>query len=66
MQKMIDIAKKLSVEKLKLEIVRYHNDFSEIAEIVLSALMPALESKISESEYVEFCNALADAESIAL
>ena len=55
---MIQIASQLTVVELKNEIIKMMNDFNDYANNVLVALLSALESKVSENEYIAFCDSL--------
>lgn len=66
MDKLIELVKKLSAHDLKLEILRFYNDFSECGTVVLNVLLVALASKVTATEYAAFCNAVADMETVTL
>jgi|RifCSP16_1_1023843.scaffolds.fasta_scaffold383778_1 hypothetical protein len=57
-KKMIATAQTLSVAEIKAQIVRLMDDTSESAGTLFNVMLSALEGKVSESEYVEFCNAI--------
>lgn len=57
-KKMISAAQTLPVTEIKAQIVRLMDDTSEDAGTLFNVMLTALEGKVSESEYVEFCNAM--------
>lgn len=57
--KMVEKAKSLTIEDLKAEAVKMNDCLEDYAYHVLNALLDALESKVSEQEFVEFCNELS-------
>lgn len=56
--KMVEKAKTLTVAELKTEAGKMSQCFEDYADHVLMALLDALESKVSEQEFVEFCGKL--------
>ena len=57
-KKMVSTAQTLSVAEIKAQIIRLMDDTSESAGTLFNVMLSALEGKVSESEYVEFCNAI--------
>lgn len=57
-KKMIATAQALPVTELKSQIIKLMDDTSDSAGTLFNVRLTALEGKISESEYVEFCNAI--------
>lgn len=57
--KMVEKAKTLTVAELKTEAGKMAQCFEDYADHVLMALLDALESKVSEQEFVEFCEKLS-------
>lgn len=57
-KKMVSTAQSLSAQELKDQAVKLMNDSTEGAGIMFNVVLTALESKMPESEYVEFCNAM--------
>ena len=57
--KMLEKAKSLTIEDLKVEAVKMNQCYEDYTHHVLTALLDALESKVSEQEFVEFCNQLS-------
>jgi hypothetical protein len=57
-KKMIATAAALPVSELKIQIAKFMNDTTDGATTIFSALLDALEGKVSESEFVEFCESL--------
>jgi hypothetical protein len=49
---------KCKIEDLKKEAVRLMDDFSEGANLTFNVLLSYLEEKMSETEYIKFCEAL--------
>jgi len=56
--KMGSIANQLSVEELKEQIKIYMDKTEDYAIVVFAALLDALELKIDEAEYIQFCDSL--------
>lgn len=56
--KMIATASALSVDQLQVQVKKYMADTSEGAGIVFNVLLTALEEKMDEGEYIDFCDAL--------
>jgi hypothetical protein len=56
--KMTEIASQMTVADLKEQAVKMFNCFEDYADDVLSSLLAALESKVSEEEFVSFCEAM--------
>jgi len=56
--KMVSIANQLSVEELKEQIKIYMDKTEDYAIVVFVALLDALELKIDEAEYIQFCDSL--------
>lgn len=56
--KMVKKAKSLTVEELKAEAAKMAQCLEAYADHVLMALLDALESKVTEQEFVEFCEQL--------
>ena len=57
--KMVEKAKSMKIEDLKSEAAKMAQCFEDYADHVLMALLDALESKVSEQEFVEFCDQLS-------
>lgn len=57
--KMVEKAKTLTVAELKTEAGKMSQCFEDYAHYVLTALLDALESKITEQEFVDFCDQLS-------
>ena len=57
--KMLEKAKSLTIEDLKVEAVKMNQCHEDYAHHVLTALLDALESKITEQEFVDFCDQLS-------
>jgi len=58
MQKMINTASQLSAEEIKEQVIKLNDNFDDNIDHVLTALINALENKISTDEFVSFCDAL--------
>lgn len=58
MEKITARIAKLSTEMLKDMIRKLNNDFRDGADLVQSAALDALMSRIPEAEFVAFCDAL--------
>lgn len=58
MEKITARIAKLSTEMLKDMIRKLNNDFRDGADLVQSAALDALMSRIPEAEFVAFCGAL--------
>jgi len=58
MQKMINTASQLSADDIKEQVIKLNDNFDDSIDHVLTALINALEKKISTDEFVSFCDAL--------
>jgi len=56
--KMIETAKQLPTEELKANIVKMYNNMEEYAGIILDALLQVLETRITENEFIMFCDSI--------
>lgn len=57
--KMLEKAKTLTVTELKIEAEKMSQCFEDYAGYVLTALLDALESKVTEQEFIAFCDKLS-------
>ena len=57
-KQMTDLACKLSIEELKIQIVKLMDDDADHVGDVFIAMLSALEAKIPEAEYVAFCDSI--------
>lgn len=57
-KKMVSTASALPVSELKIQIAKFMHDTTDGATTIFSALLDALETKVSEAEFCEFCDAL--------
>lgn len=57
-EKMVKLASQLSAPELKEQARKINEMFDDWADDVLMALLSALESKIPESDYIQFCDSL--------
>ena len=57
--KMVEKAKSMKIEDLKSEAAKMAQCYEDYAHYVLTALLDALESKITEQEFVDFCDQLS-------
>ena len=55
---MVSTAETLSIEELKLQVAKYMNEFSDEAGTMFNVMLTALENKMPEAEYTDFCNSL--------
>ena len=55
---MTEIASQMTVADLKLQAVEMFNSVEAYAGDVLNALLNALELKLSEQEFISFCEAM--------
>jgi len=57
-KKMIATAQALTVDELQTQVIKFMADTSDTAGTMFNVLLTALESKMPEADYVEFCNSL--------
>ena len=57
-KQMIATASTLSVDELKKQIIIFMDCDPEYAAEVFSVMLAALESKLSEKDFIEFCDAI--------
>ena len=58
MDKMIETAAQLNAKTLKAEIKKLANVFTDEADLLIQAMLGALQQKISESDFVAFCDSM--------
>lgn len=58
LEKMTVVANQMTVADLKEQAIKMMNSVESHASDVLNALLNALESKVSEEEFVAFCDAM--------
>jgi hypothetical protein len=58
MQNMIAKANQLSADEIKDQVIKLNDDMSEHIDIVLTALLGALEKKITTDEFIDFCESI--------
>lgn len=58
LEKMTSVANQMTVADLKEQAIKMMNSVESHATDVLNALLNALESKVSEDEFVAFCDAM--------
>lgn len=56
--KMIATARQLSAEQIKAELVKLADNMEAWADHLYAALLDTLESKVSEKEFIEFCESI--------
>lgn len=57
-EKMVKLASQLSAPELMEQARKINEMFDDWADDVLMAMLSALESKIPESDYIQFCDSL--------
>jgi len=58
MNAMIEKAKSLTSEELKAQIAIFMTSEEDYAGVMLDALLSALETKINEKEFIDFCDSM--------
>jgi len=58
MNTMIEKAKSLTVDELKIEIAKVMVSHEDHAGVLLDVLLSALETKISDEEFIVYCDSM--------